>query len=101
MPIEDLLFYIDFKNPDAVADTIEVVKRFGIEERIIMGAIPTDANLEVGVLAILYFCAIPDRTCKREQEVNCDYKGWKTMLRKQVVEWPRIGERSASLFECL
>lgn len=49
VPRKELLFYIDFKSPDAVADTIEVVKRFGIEERIIMGAIPTDANLEVRV----------------------------------------------------
>lgn len=47
MPFKDLLFYIDFKTPDAVADTVAVVKRFGIEERVIMGAIPTAANLEV------------------------------------------------------
>jgi hypothetical protein len=47
VPIKDLLFYIDFKTPDAIADTVAVVRRFGIEERVIMGAIPTVANLEV------------------------------------------------------
>ncbi|GAQ83939.1 glycerophosphoryl diester phosphodiesterase [Klebsormidium nitens] len=61
VPIKELLFYIDFKSPGAVADTLEVVKRFGIEERIIMGAIPTDANLEVRRLKPSCVPVTPDK----------------------------------------
>jgi hypothetical protein len=72
VPIKDLLFYIDFKTPDAVADTVAVVKRFGIEERVIMGAIPTAANLEVSPRRNRTLCEIRKRAETQQKTSDVD-----------------------------
>lgn len=47
VPVEGLIFYLDFKEANSVADTMKHVREFGIEERVICGAIPASANREV------------------------------------------------------
>eukprot|EP00271_Cylindrocystis_brebissonii_P007337 TRINITY_DN20717_c0_g1_i3.p1 TRINITY_DN20717_c0_g1~~TRINITY_DN20717_c0_g1_i3.p1 ORF type:complete len:371 (+),score=36.03 TRINITY_DN20717_c0_g1_i3:157-1113(+) len=47
VPVERLVFYLDFKEPDAVKGTMELVREYGIEERVICGAVPPAANKEV------------------------------------------------------
>jgi len=44
LQVEDLVFFLDFKDEDSALKTINVVKERGIEDRIILGAVPTETN---------------------------------------------------------
>eukprot|EP00850_Spirogloea_muscicola_P018977 SM000180S03502 [mRNA] locus=s180:111400:114792:+ [translate_table: standard] len=46
-PCQELVLYLDFKAANAVEDALKLVKKLALEERIICGAIPTLANLEI------------------------------------------------------
>lgn len=45
--VDNLVFYLDFKTADAVADTLKIVESFQLMDRIILGAIPPAANTEI------------------------------------------------------
>ncbi|GJP36289.1 hypothetical protein CLOM_g8285 [Closterium sp. NIES-68] len=57
---KDLVFYLDFKLPKAVAPTLEMVREYGLEQRILMGAVPPIANREVLRLKPKFVPATPD-----------------------------------------
>ncbi|CAI5985208.1 unnamed protein product, partial [Closterium sp. NIES-65] len=56
----DLVFYLDFKSPRAVAPTLQMVREFNLEQRIMMGAVPPEANREVLRLKPTCVPATPD-----------------------------------------
>ncbi|CAI5466338.1 unnamed protein product [Closterium sp. Yama58-4] len=57
---KDLVIYLDFKSPAAVAPTLQMVQDYGLEQRIIMGAVPPEANREVLRLKPKCVPATPD-----------------------------------------
>jgi len=52
IPYEDLVFFLDFKETDAVLKTMEVVKARGIENRVLLGSVSQDANQLLSTLRL-------------------------------------------------
>jgi len=50
LQVPNLVFFLDFKDPDSVKATLEVVEERKIWDRIILGAVPIDANEMLSIL---------------------------------------------------
>eukprot|EP00270_Netrium_digitus_P009602 TRINITY_DN2927_c0_g1_i4.p1 TRINITY_DN2927_c0_g1~~TRINITY_DN2927_c0_g1_i4.p1 ORF type:complete len:351 (+),score=59.31 TRINITY_DN2927_c0_g1_i4:117-1169(+) len=58
--IHGLVFYLDIKAANSVADTLEMVQKYGLQHRVIMGAVPPAANRELLRLKPSFIPATPD-----------------------------------------
>jgi len=50
LQVEDLVFFLDFKDEDVALKTMNVVKEYNIEDRIILGAVPSETNTLLNLL---------------------------------------------------
>jgi len=50
VPTENLVFFLDFKEEEAVFKTMEIVQERGIQDRVILGSVASEANRVLGLL---------------------------------------------------